>query len=696
MVASPSTACTAPFGGSPSSARISVARPRRLIASSQRFARVEALARRAGEQQRHGDRRRDVHLRTHRAHLADQAHHPVEFGPRLRRALHRHRLRPGGADQAALRAVAHAVPQLLGDEGHHRVQQAQDGAEHVLRGALHLLLLRPVRAVQHRLGEFQEPVAEGVPGEAVAGASRSRRSGRPPARHSPPPPRRSHRGSSATAAASPKRRVEIAARRDPVHLAEARGVPDLGGEGAIALDPLLRELDVAPRPGQRAQREAHRIRAMRVDQVQRVEHVALRLRHLLALLVAHQAVDADGAERHLPHEVDAHHHHPGDPEEDDVEAGHQHVAGVVLRQFRRLLRPAERAERPQRGAEPGVQHVLVARQLDIRGRTSPAPARAPPPRWATKTSPSGAYQAGIWCPHQSWRETHQGWMSRIQAKKVFSHCLGVNTVCPVSTAGSPGGQRLGVHVPLHGQPRLDRHAGAVAMRHRMGVRLDLLDELHLLEPRHDRLARHEAVLPRQAAHEVEVRHALHGREGRRDLLEHHAPLGIQHRGHRQRMPPADLEIVEVMRGRDLHRARALLRVGILVRHHRDGAAGQRQDHALADQVGEARILGMHRDRRVAQHRLGPRGGHHQETARLALHRVAEVPQMALHLLALDLEVGDRGQELRVPVHQAPVAVEQPLPIQRTKTSRTASDRPSSMVKRSRGQSSWRPAGATAA
>ena len=29
---------------------------------------------------------------------------------------------------------------------------------------------------------------------------------------------------------------------------------------------------------------------------------------------------------------------------------------------------------------------------------------------ATYTCPSSSYQAGIWWPHQSWREMHQSWM----------------------------------------------------------------------------------------------------------------------------------------------------------------------------------------------------------------------------------------------------------------------------------------------
>ncbi len=70
------------------------------------------------------------------------------------------------------------------------------------------------------------------------------------------------------------------------------------------------------------------------------------------------------------------------------------------------------------------------------------------------------------CPHQSWREMHQGWISRIQAKNVFSHCFGTNTVLPVSTASIAGlRQHAGVAVPLGGQQRLDRHAATIAMRH---------------------------------------------------------------------------------------------------------------------------------------------------------------------------------------------------------------------------------------
>ncbi len=116
-------------------------------------------------------------------------------------------------------------------------------------------------------------------------------------------------------------RVEVGARAAVVELGEAGGVPELGAEVAVAGDPVAGELDVAAHGGERGEGEADGVGAERVDQLDRVEDVADRLRHLLALLVADEGVDVDVAERHLADQLELHHHHPGDPEEDDVEAG---------------------------------------------------------------------------------------------------------------------------------------------------------------------------------------------------------------------------------------------------------------------------------------------------------------------------------------------------------------------------------------
>ena len=199
------------------------------------------------------------------------------------------------------------------------------------------------------------------------------------------------------------------------------------------------------------------------------------------------------------------------------------------------------------------------------------------------------------------------------------------------------------------------------MRHHVGVRLDRLDEVQPLELRHDALARLEPIEPIEPARERGVGDALHG--VKRQLRQHHLGVGVEHRRHRQPVPLPHLEVIEVMRRRDLHRARALLRVGIRVRHHGDAPPDQRQDDMLADKVAEPLVLRVYGHRGVTEQRLGARRRHHEVTPRLALHRIAQVPQRPLHLPALDLEVADRGLEHRVPVHESPIPIHQPVPVE---------------------------------
>ena len=165
------------------------------------------------------------------------------------------------------------------------------------------------------------------------------------------------------------------------------------------------------------------------------------------------------------------------------------------------------------------------------------------------------------------------------------------------------------------------------------------------------------------------------------------------------VPLADLEVVEVVRRRDLHRAGALLGIGIFVGEDRDLAPDQRQPHlgARLDQRRVARIVRDARQRRCRRassraaswrRRCSPcrspapspptdsgsgtcgrtdcapapcralrrrtaspdrRAGPLERAARLDLH---------------DLEVGDRRLELRVPVDEALVLVDQPRLVER--------------------------------
>ena len=91
---------------------------------------------------------------------------------------------------------------------------------------------------------------------------------------------------------------------------------------------------------------------------------------------------------------------------------------------------------------------------------------------------------------------------------------------------------------------------------------------------------------------------------------------------------------------------------------------------------------MDGDGRIAQHGLGTGGGDDDVVARLELgrlaglvegdgmlvgdaisQRVAEVPEIALQLRLHDLKVGDGGEQLRVPVDETLVLVDQPFAVE---------------------------------
>ena len=137
-----------------------------------------------------------------------------------------------------------------------------------------------------------------------------------------------------------------------------------------------------------------------------------------------------------------------------------------------------------------------------------------------------------------------------------------------------------------------------------------------------------------------------------------------------------------MRAGDLDRARAEILVGVFVCNDRDAAAlrfGADGDFAqLANDRRVAFVRGVHRDRAIAQHgfRAGRRdrdivaflGKRHVtvfvffdvSVGRAICQRVFEVPHVAVDFGGFDLEVGNRGLEMRVPVYQTLAAIDQAL------------------------------------
>ncbi len=143
---------------------------------------------------------------------------------------------------------------------------------------------------------------------------------------------------------------------------QPRGVPHLVRQVAPLLDPVRRVAHVLRR-GHGQEAEAQRVGAVDLDLVEGVDPGAERLRHPASVGRLDDRGDVDVVERPLAHELDPHHHHPRDPEEEDVARRHQRVGGIERVQQRgRLVGPAERRERPQPRAEPGVEHVGVLGQ----------------------------------------------------------------------------------------------------------------------------------------------------------------------------------------------------------------------------------------------------------------------------------------------------------------------------------------------
>ena len=391
-----------------------------------------------------------------------------------------------------------------------------------------------------------------------------------------------------------------------------------------------------------------------VDEVQRVQRVALGLGHLLAVGVAHQRIDVDVAERHLAGEVQRHHDHPGDPEEDDVKARDEDRGGQERLEVLRLLRPAERREGHEGGGEPGVEHVLVAfqragaafrgsllyrfflgaRNVDMARVVVPGRDLVAPPELPGDAPVLDVLQPVV---------VGAGPVVRVELHVAVGDGL------------EPGlREPLGLHEPLVREHGFHHHAGAAPLGHDHLVRFGGDEEPVAFELRDHGLARVVAV---------------HAAELRGPVL---VDLRVEREDDDQREVVADRRaiVVEVVRAGDLDAAGAEIRLDEVVRDDGDRALAQRQDHALADEVLVARVLRVHGHGAVGEHRLRSGGGDGYAAQRDGVaflvgrglravgERIEDLPHRAGGFLAVDLEVGDGGAEHRIPVDQALAPVDQ--------------------------------------
>ena len=181
----------------------------------------------------------------------------------------------------------------------------------------------------------------------------------------------------------------------------------------------------------------------------------------------------------VPHAVQAEHHHPGDPEEEDVVAGRQHAGRIELRQIVGRLGPAQRGHRPQPGREPRVEHVgvlrppLAAGRFLVRPDTHRLAVRAVPDRDAM--SPPQLARDGPVVHVVDPVEVALGHLRRVDLHPAVPHGVARGLR-----------QRLDLHPPLQRQARLDHRVAARTVPHRVHVGALLRHDATLLtQCRHD-------------------------------------------------------------------------------------------------------------------------------------------------------------------------------------------------------------------
>ena len=315
--------------------------------------------------------------------------------------------------------------------------------------------------------------------------------------------------------------------------------------------------------------------------------------------------------------------------------------GIEVGQVGGLLGPAERGERPERRAEPRVQHVGLAGELggaalgaglrlglghrEVAVRAVPHRQLVTPPELpADAPRPQVVHPVDVHAAPALGRELDLAVADDVRRRPL---------------------ELVHVHEPLLADERLDGRAATVAGGDAVRVVLDL----------------------DQGAERAQVRgHALGG------LLDLEAGVRAAGRGDAavladgldglQAVRAADVEVGEVVRRRDLEGAGAEGGVDALVRHDLELAPEQRQEGRLADEVLVPLVVGVHGHGGVAEHGLGARGGDGHAAA--ADDLVADVVERAGHVPVRHLEVADGRAAARAPVHEVAVLVDVALLVER--------------------------------
>ena len=333
--------------------------------------------------------------------------------------------------------------------------------------------------------------------------------------------------------------------------------------------------------------------------------------------------------------------HAADPERDDVISRDQRIGWVKIFKVLGLFRPSQRGERPQGAGKPGVQRVLVlAHGLaalgahgERRGRNADLAAVIAVIGRDAVAPPELAADAPVA------RVLHPVVIGLVET-------LGHEPDTPVAHGlDGRARQRHHLHEPLLAHHGLHGGAAAVTGAHIVLVRLDGSQISAGFQVCHNGLARLVTVHARIFS-----------------AVLRHVRVVRQHLDDGQAVAHAHLEVVGVMRGSDLHHARAEFPVHIRVADNGDLLPHQRQNNLFAVQMGVAFVVRVHGDGRISQHGLGAGSGKLHEFI-AARHRIFQMPEKAVLLLVLHLRVGDGRFAVGAPVDDALPPVDEAVVVQ---------------------------------
>ena len=332
--------------------------------------------------------------------------------------------------------------------------------------------------------------------------------------------------------------------------------------------------------------------------------------------------------------------HSGNPEGDYVVAGDKHVRGIEIFVFGSFFRPAEGAERPKGGAEPGVEGVRVLMNvfavavLALAGLAVNAEGRLA----AVVAVPDGN---SVSPPELTADAPVADVLHPVEV--VFVETFRHEANVAVSDRLDGGLCKL-LHgdEPLEGNSRLHGGVAAVAGSHIVLVLLHAHKEAALLKILYDGLAG-----------VVSVHSGVFGVVG-----DDFCVVG-ENVDDGKLVAQTHLEVVGVVGGGDFHNAGAEFHINIFVGNNRDFSAYKGQNEGFADIIGVAPVLGVHRNGGIAEEGFRAGGGKLKPAGAVG-KGIAQVPEVTRLILVLNLRVGDGGFAAGAPVYNAFAAINKTL------------------------------------